>query len=364
MGQMSSESTSGGMDEDRNQGRVLSLLWLIFCGEDTDSGWFSKVGVSRRRICIKRMYHTSGCSMTGKRETRDRSFQISYIQLKKETVKSPSSLAQSAKLERMIGPVTNVDPIGNSPVIIRKDLLEKIALTWMNVSLRMQDDPVTDRTFGWLCVTYAYAMASALHGVHHILRKDFMIQAMKVVKLVKLKEEFDYESLCYKLENQTDILTKEIDRQQKSKADNTLRLENNLKECQNSFKETEKTLIARCEVHFSLSEIKDVLKELNLHKDENDVFCKEVESLERRLKHFEVGFIVSKKLDSPKPVIIFVTGGPWIIGVGYGLAEMPPCRRYPLGRVELSEKVDRVRRRGRRCCRHAQGNAGSRLEPV
>ncbi|KAI3739008.1 hypothetical protein L2E82_29345 [Cichorium intybus] len=100
------------------------------------------------------------------------------------------------------GPVTNVDPIGNSPVIIRKDLLEKIALTWMNVSLRMQDDPVTDRTFGWLCVTYAYAMASALHGVHHILRKDFMIQAMKVVKLVKLKEEFDYESLCYKLENQ------------------------------------------------------------------------------------------------------------------------------------------------------------------
>ncbi|KAI3707958.1 hypothetical protein L2E82_36915 [Cichorium intybus] len=241
MGQMSSESTSGGMDEDRNQGRVLSLLWLIFCGEDTDSGWFSKVGVSRRRICIKRMH---------------------------------SSLAQSAKLERMIGPVTNVDPIGNSPVIIRKDLLEKIALTWMNVSLRMQDDPVTDRTFEWLCVTYAYAMASALHGVHHILRKDFMIQAMKVVKLVKLKEELDYESLCYKLENQTDILTKEIDRQQKSKADNTLRLENNLKECQNSFKETEKTLIARC----------------------------------------EVGFIVAKKLDSPKPVIIFVTGGPWIIG--------------------------------------------------
>ncbi|KAI3516952.1 hypothetical protein L1887_16132 [Cichorium endivia] len=132
-------------------------------------------------------------------------------------------------------------------------------------------------------------------------QKELKRRAMKVVNLVKLKEEFDYESLCYKLENQTDILTKEIYRQQKSKADNTLRLENNLKECQNSFKETEKTLIARCE-------------ELNLHKDENDVFCKEVESLERRLKHFEVGFIVAKKLDSPKPVIIFVTGGPWIIG--------------------------------------------------
>lgn len=80
-------------------------------------------------------------------------------------------------------------------------------------------------------------------------------QAMKVVNYVKLKEEFDYESLCHKLENQIDILTKEVDRQQKSKADNTLRLENNLKECQNSFEEAQKSLIARCEVHFSLSGI-------------------------------------------------------------------------------------------------------------
>ncbi|PWA86649.1 hypothetical protein CTI12_AA138540 [Artemisia annua] len=74
------------------------------------------------------------------------------------------------------GPVTNVDPIGNSPVIIRKDLLEKIAPTWMNVSLRMKDDPETDKTFGWVLEMYAYAVASALHGVQHILRKDFMLQ--------------------------------------------------------------------------------------------------------------------------------------------------------------------------------------------
>ncbi|KAI3780222.1 hypothetical protein L2E82_10193 [Cichorium intybus] len=77
------------------------------------------------------------------------------------------------------GPVTNVDPIGNSPVIIRKDLLEKIDPTWMNVSLRMKDDPVTDRTFGWVLEMYAYAMASALHGVQHILQKDFMIQVFQ-----------------------------------------------------------------------------------------------------------------------------------------------------------------------------------------
>ncbi|KAG0502768.1 hypothetical protein HPP92_002840 [Vanilla planifolia] len=74
------------------------------------------------------------------------------------------------------GPVTNVDPIGNSPVIIKKSQLEKIAPIWMNVSLKMKEDPDTDKAFGWVLEMYAYAVASALHGVQHILRKDFMIQ--------------------------------------------------------------------------------------------------------------------------------------------------------------------------------------------
>ncbi|XP_073271256.1 hydroxyproline O-arabinosyltransferase 3-like [Primulina huaijiensis] len=75
-----------------------------------------------------------------------------------------------------MGPVENVDPIGNSPVIIKKDLLEKIAPTWMNVSLKMKNDPETDKEFGWVLEMYGYAVASALHGVRHILRKDFMLQ--------------------------------------------------------------------------------------------------------------------------------------------------------------------------------------------
>lgn len=75
-----------------------------------------------------------------------------------------------------MGPLTNIDPIGNSPVIIHKAQLEKIAPTWMNVSMKMKDDPETDKTFGWVLEMYGYAVASALHGVHHILRKDFMVQ--------------------------------------------------------------------------------------------------------------------------------------------------------------------------------------------
>ncbi|OAY82012.1 hypothetical protein ACMD2_01677, partial [Ananas comosus] len=74
------------------------------------------------------------------------------------------------------GPVTNIDPIGNSPVIIKKSALTKIAPTWMNMSLEMKMDNKTDKAFGWVLEMYAYAVASALHGVHHILYKDFMIQ--------------------------------------------------------------------------------------------------------------------------------------------------------------------------------------------
>uniref|UniRef100_A0A6N2K582 Hydroxyproline O-arabinosyltransferase-like domain-containing protein n=1 Tax=Salix viminalis TaxID=40686 RepID=A0A6N2K582_SALVM len=84
------------------------------------------------------------------------------------------------------GPVTNIDPIGNSPVIIKKvftlemlylpEFLEKIAPTWMDVSLKMKNDTETDKAFGWVLEMYAYAVAAALNDVQHVLRKDFMLQ--------------------------------------------------------------------------------------------------------------------------------------------------------------------------------------------
>ncbi|KAF5959645.1 hypothetical protein HYC85_000854 [Camellia sinensis] len=70
------------------------------------------------------------------------------------------------------GPVTNIDPIGNSPVIIKKDTLEKIAPTWMNISLRMKDDPETDKTFGWVCLCcglgFAWCAAYTLKRLYDI----------------------------------------------------------------------------------------------------------------------------------------------------------------------------------------------------
>ncbi|KAL8475198.1 hypothetical protein ACS0TY_031572 [Phlomoides rotata] len=74
------------------------------------------------------------------------------------------------------GPITNIDPIGNSPVIVGKEALKKIAPTWMNVSLEMKKDPEADKAFGWVLEMYAYAVASAFHGVGNILYEEFMIQ--------------------------------------------------------------------------------------------------------------------------------------------------------------------------------------------
>ncbi|EPS66914.1 hypothetical protein M569_07861, partial [Genlisea aurea] len=79
-------------------------------------------------------------------------------------------------LPREYGPITEIDPIGNSPVIIHKDDLRKVAPTWMNVSLAMKRDPEADKEFGWVLDMYGYAVASALEGVRNLLRKEFMVQ--------------------------------------------------------------------------------------------------------------------------------------------------------------------------------------------
>ena len=71
---------------------------------------------------------------------------------------------------------------------------------------------------------------------------------MKIVNVVKLKEEFDYEGLCRKLETQLDYLTAEIDRQQKLRERDKYDLAKQLQECQDSFYETRKNLVTRSEV--------------------------------------------------------------------------------------------------------------------
>lgn len=39
-------------------------------------------------------------------------------------------------------------------VLFFQDLIAKIAPTWMNVSLKMKEDPETDKAFGWVLEMY------------------------------------------------------------------------------------------------------------------------------------------------------------------------------------------------------------------
>ncbi|ONK71845.1 uncharacterized protein A4U43_C04F12980 [Asparagus officinalis] len=114
-------------------------------------------------------------------------------------------------------------------------------------------------------------------------------RAMKVVNIVKLKEEFDYESLCRKLEYQIDYLTSEMERQKKHRDDEKVQMEQRLNECQMSLVEAENNYSLKSEhleresTHLEL-ENKKLLEELNLLKDQNSAMSEELVHLEMHLK--------------------------------------------------------------------------------
>lgn len=75
---------------------------------------------------------------------------------------------------------------------------------------------------------------------------------MKVVNTVKLKEEFDYESLCRKLETQVDHLSAEVDRQQKLRENEKNQMKKLLEEFENSSAKAEKSFAVSSEVFISV----------------------------------------------------------------------------------------------------------------
>ncbi|XVE68810.1 hypothetical protein DITRI_Ditri09bG0100200 [Diplodiscus trichospermus] len=114
-------------------------------------------------------------------------------------------------------------------------------------------------------------------------------RAMKIVNVVKVKEEFDYESLCRKLETQVDHLTSEIDRQQKFRERDKYDFVKQLHECQDSFNEKRKNLVTRSEVLEKENarlelDMKDLLAELNRQKDHNSLMQDKIADIEMSLK--------------------------------------------------------------------------------
>ncbi|CAA2995254.1 kinesin KIN-UC isoform X1 [Olea europaea subsp. europaea] len=115
-------------------------------------------------------------------------------------------------------------------------------------------------------------------------------RAMKVVNTVKLKEEFDYESLCRTLENQVDHLNAEIDRQQKLREKDNNEIEKKLKEFQKSSAEAEKSLVVRTEFlekeNTQLkSDTKGLVKELDSLKEQNSMLLNEITRVQTSLKN-------------------------------------------------------------------------------
>ncbi|KAL0401793.1 UNVERIFIED_CONTAM: Kinesin-like protein KIN-UC [Sesamum latifolium] len=109
-------------------------------------------------------------------------------------------------------------------------------------------------------------------------------RAMKVVNMVKVKEEFDYESLCRKLETQVDHLTVEIDRQQKLRENEKTEMKKLLEGFENSTAEAEKRFVARSELlekeNAKLTlHVKELLQELDSQKEQNKLLLDEITRL-------------------------------------------------------------------------------------
>ncbi|KAK1570833.1 hypothetical protein Q3G72_007754 [Acer saccharum] len=125
--------------------------------------------------------------------------------------------------------------------------------------------------------------SSARHHAETASTIMFGQRAMKIVNMVKLKEEFDYESLCRKLETQVDHLTAEIERKQKLRENDKHELEKRLRECQNSYDEGKNTLITQVGKLTAEVERQQKLRENDKYKYEKQLSdCQDSYDEERR----------------------------------------------------------------------------------
>jgi len=72
--------------------------------------------------------------------------------------------------------IMRMDPIGNSPVMLHKDDLAKVASTWHDMAVRMKTDPEADKAWGWVLEMWAYTAAAKVNDVYHDLVPKFQAQ--------------------------------------------------------------------------------------------------------------------------------------------------------------------------------------------
>lgn len=87
--------------------------------------------------------------------------------------------------------------------------------------------------------------------IFHPNHGEYIMQAMKVENMVKLKEEFDYKSLCRRLETELDRLIAENERIMKAREDSEDECARRLDDAQQDVLEAESKLTEALEVGYT-----------------------------------------------------------------------------------------------------------------
>ncbi|CAI0442654.1 unnamed protein product [Linum tenue] len=179
------------------------------------------------------------------------------------------------KSEDEIGVVPNL-PRGNDLCKVRKS---KMLIVDLAGSERI-DKTGSARTS--LIVTIG---PSARHLPETSSTVMFGQRAMKIVNMVKLKEEFDYERQCRKLQILVDQLTVEIEREKKLRVSERYACERQVNECRDSLKNVamKSEFLEKEKSHMEV-QIKDIVNELDNQKAQNGGLCDKVAQLEMRLR--------------------------------------------------------------------------------
>lgn len=104
--------------------------------------------------------------------TRPAAFPFFYI----EPAKYPDIVA---KFNAKNVSLDQMDPIGNSPVMIHRDQFTQIVDTWVDTSFKIKQDKEADTAWGWVQEMYGFSISSsqaAASPIRYDLHKELMLQ--------------------------------------------------------------------------------------------------------------------------------------------------------------------------------------------
>ena len=90
--------------------------------------------------------------------------------------KYPELIRKYIRADMTMEEIAQVAPIGNSPVMLSKADLGRIAKPWAEVVVQMKTDPEADKAWGWVLEMWAYTVTAYKVGVKHHLYPELAAQ--------------------------------------------------------------------------------------------------------------------------------------------------------------------------------------------